>query len=149
DADDVRRPAPDRHKVDEADGTARDLDVRLQNESLRAVAARRANRTLDGVDRPPSVVALAQQGREARAGIESRKTRPVDGSAPRHQGSGLRVADHRVVLDSRRGHRLKAKASRRGTSTGSRLPEQGARVPAIAHSAEGRSAPSVALALHG
>src|SRR5215470_5696734 len=41
---------------------------------------------------------IAEECGEARAGVEARKTQPVDGSVPPHQGGRVRVAEHRIVL---------------------------------------------------
>jgi hypothetical protein len=49
------------------------------------------------------VVGVAEQGREARAGVEAGSAEPVDAAVVADERRGLRVADERVALD-RGGH---------------------------------------------
>src|SRR5215467_548391 len=47
---------------------------------------------------PAPVAGLAEEGGEARAGVEAGKTQPVDRSVPSHEGGRLRVAEDGVVF---------------------------------------------------
>src|SRR5438094_84191 len=75
-------------------------------------------------EQPASVLLVAEERGEARAGIEAREAQPVDGPVAADEGGGLGVADERVVLDAT-GHRARS-VTRVGdsaaTSTASAAP---------------------------
>src|SRR6185437_14382351 len=81
------------------------LPDRLEHESLPTVAARR--RTAGGRrEQPAAVVGVAEQRREAGAGVEAWEAQPVDRAAPLDERGGLQVADEGVVFYTSHRHRF-------------------------------------------
>src|SRR5438132_694834 len=77
------------------------LVLRLQHERVRAVATPRPEAPGRRQEPPPARL-VTEEGREARSGVEPRETEPIDRSVATHQRRGVRVADHRVVLERKR-----------------------------------------------
>ena len=99
DADDVGRLAPRRHEVDQADRAVLGVELRLEDERVVPVGpARRRDRGCGG-ERPPTVLLVAEERREAGAGVEAREAEPVDAAVTRDERRRLEVADEAVVLD--------------------------------------------------
>ena len=87
-----------RHEVDEPHHPAVRFEFRLENQRARPVAAPRWSGLSGWAHDPAPVAGLAEEGGEARAGVEAGKTQPVDRSVPSHEGGRLRVAEDGVVF---------------------------------------------------
>src|SRR5262250_1525803 len=74
------------------------FEFRLENQRARPVAALRWSGLSSWAHDPAPVAGLAEEGGEARAGVEAGKTQPVDRSVPSHEGGRLRVAEDGVVF---------------------------------------------------
>jgi hypothetical protein len=100
DAHQARRPAGSpRHEVDQADGAVGGLELGLEHQRPRAVAAAGLAHLARGCHAPVSVPLVAEQRGEARGRIEARQAEPVDRSVPADQRRRLHVADQAIVLD--------------------------------------------------
>jgi hypothetical protein len=89
------------HEVDHPDGTVLGLELRLQDQAIALVATPDPPDTAGRGDPPVPVALVAEQGREAGAGVEAGQAQPVDRAVEAHQGRRLGVGDDRVVLDLR------------------------------------------------
>jgi hypothetical protein len=99
DPDDVGRGLAWRHEVDRADSPFRRLEGRLEDERVVSVAALVTLDLAGGREVPAPVLAVADERREARGGVETRKAAPVDGAGAVDERCRLKVAEQRVVLD--------------------------------------------------
>ncbi len=88
-----------RHEVDQPRRTLPGLEIGLQHQRVRDVAARDARRGCRGCDPPAPVLVGAEQGRKTRIAVEARPAQPVDGAVACHQRGTRTVADQRIVLD--------------------------------------------------
>src|SRR6266536_2968201 len=80
DAHDVWRTSARGHEVDQPHRAGVGLPVRLEDEGPGSVAAARLPEVGAWRDEPAAVLGCAEQGGEAGAGIEPRKTGPIDGA---------------------------------------------------------------------
>jgi hypothetical protein len=90
------------HEVDHPDGAVLGLELGLQDQAVALVATPDPLDPAGRGDPPVPVALVAEQGREAGAGVKARKAQPVDRAVAAHQGRRLGVGDDRVVLDLRR-----------------------------------------------
>ena len=103
DAHDIGFIATHRHEVDHRHHAALGLERRLQDQAVISVSTVDPTDGRFGADPPAAVLPLAQQGREASPGVESRETSPIDRSVAADKRRCLSVADEGVTLD-REGH---------------------------------------------
>ncbi len=92
DPDDMRRLVSDRQEVRDAGGAFGGFPLGLEDQRFVAIPAPR--RPLGALRReePAPVAGVAEQPREARAGVEPRQAQPVDRAVQPDQGGGVRVA---------------------------------------------------------
>ncbi len=105
DAHQLRGAVARGHEIGHADGTARRLPLRLQDQGVSAIAAPYGGGGLllvgvGGAQSPEAVLLGAEQSGEDRRGVEAGQAQPVDCAVPADQGGGLHVSDECVVLDA-------------------------------------------------
>ena len=88
-----------RHEVDERHRALGSLEVRLEDQAVAAIASAHAAVDADRREAPAAVLALAEQRREARRGIEARPAQPVDRAVGAHERRRMAVADQRIVFN--------------------------------------------------
>ena len=97
-ADDVDPAVAGGHHVEQGDDPGVGGERRLEGGGVVEVGAVDLV-VADRAELPAAVLVVAEEGREARGGVEARQAQPVDRAVGADQGGGVPVADHRVVLD--------------------------------------------------
>src|SRR5262249_30194806 len=80
-------------------GSGGRLELRLEDERPGPVATRGRFGCADRRESPLTVRLVAEDGREARRGIEAGQTQPLHGAVPTDERRRLKVTDEAVVLD--------------------------------------------------
>ena len=95
----ARERATNRHEIGDAYRTAGGLELRLQDQGSRPIAAARRLHGLRGSDFPVAVLAGAEKRQEAHVRIEIRQAQEVDRTVPRYEGRCIEIADQSVIFD--------------------------------------------------
>ena len=102
-ANQIRTPPFQRHKIDERHRPVLGLVLGFQNQRPVAVTPLDTGARIVRRDQPATVLWSPQQGGEYGPGVEPRPAEPIDGASSRNQGRGVAVSDQRVVLNPGRG----------------------------------------------
>ena len=99
DADHVWVLAAGRHEIDQTNGAALCFNFSFENECFSTVASTRRYNLFLRKKPPVPIFCVAEQRRETRRRIKSRKAEPIDAAVAAHQCARLCIAQKCVVLD--------------------------------------------------
>jgi hypothetical protein len=92
-ADHVRMLLPRRHAVDDPNRPVLGLEIGLEHERSRTVAARDSPNPAGRSEEPAPVALVPEQRREARTRVEAREAKPIDGTVASDESRRMRVPD--------------------------------------------------------